>query len=191
MAWGALAGDDAYFREGPAAFDMALADMRPDGSLPLETRRGSRALWYQRHAIASLVAIAEMGAVQGRTSTPASGTDGACTPRSASSSTRSTMPGLVRRYADRGDEDPAAGAEEEPDGPGPGLPRPPRPRPALHGLGRGLRRALPRGATRADDCCGCCATPSPDFRPMLDDYSGGSMSCLFATPERSDATAPP
>ena len=43
----------------------ALGDMRADGSLPLETERGARALWYQRHAIASLVTIAEIAAAQG------------------------------------------------------------------------------------------------------------------------------
>ncbi|HSA82294.1 MAG TPA: alginate lyase family protein [Geminicoccaceae bacterium] len=65
MAWGALRGDDALFRQGIESFLLALAQMRPDGSLPLETRRGSKALWYQRQAVSSLVAIAEMAAVQG------------------------------------------------------------------------------------------------------------------------------
>jgi poly(beta-D-mannuronate) lyase len=37
-----------------------LAGMRPDGSLPLETARGRRALWYQRHALASLVYIGDL-----------------------------------------------------------------------------------------------------------------------------------
>lgn len=66
MAWGALMDDAEAYRRGPEALEMALADMRPDGSLPLETKRGARALWYQRHAIASLVAIAEMAAVHGQ-----------------------------------------------------------------------------------------------------------------------------
>lgn len=47
----------------PRAYDTARAmldDMRYDGSLPRETARGSRALWYQRHAIASLLYIAEL-----------------------------------------------------------------------------------------------------------------------------------
>lgn len=42
-----------------------LAEMRSDGSLPLETARGVRALWYQRHAIASLVYIGELLEPQG------------------------------------------------------------------------------------------------------------------------------
>lgn len=65
MAWGALRGDPLAFRRGIEAYRLAIAQMRDDGSLPRETERGARALWYQRHAIASLVAIAEMAAVQG------------------------------------------------------------------------------------------------------------------------------
>ncbi len=65
MAWGILRGDDEAFRSGIERYLAALEQMRPDGSLPLETARGARALSYQRHAISSLVAIAEMAAVQG------------------------------------------------------------------------------------------------------------------------------
>lgn len=65
MAWGALRGDDELFRKGIESYLLALGQMRPDGSLPPETARGAMALWYQRHALASLVLIAEMAAVQG------------------------------------------------------------------------------------------------------------------------------
>jgi poly(beta-D-mannuronate) lyase len=65
MAWGALRGDDVLFRQGVESFLLALGQMRPDGSLPLETERGAKALWYQRQAVSSLVTIAEMAAVQG------------------------------------------------------------------------------------------------------------------------------
>jgi poly(beta-D-mannuronate) lyase len=65
MAWGAAIGDNALFYAGIDRFRIALEQMRADGSLPLETDRGRRALFYQRHAISSLVAIAEMAAVQG------------------------------------------------------------------------------------------------------------------------------
>jgi len=65
MAWGIVRGQDPLFRTGVARFVAALDQMRPDGSLPLETARGARALHYQRHAIGSLVAIAEMAATQG------------------------------------------------------------------------------------------------------------------------------
>jgi poly(beta-D-mannuronate) lyase len=65
MAYGALTGDDVKFRRGGQAFLGALREMRADGSLPLETARGARALWYQRHALASLVFIAELARAQG------------------------------------------------------------------------------------------------------------------------------
>jgi poly(beta-D-mannuronate) lyase len=65
MAWGIVRGNDDWFRAGIERYFVALDQMRPDGSLPLETARGARALSYQRHAIASLVAIAEMAAAQG------------------------------------------------------------------------------------------------------------------------------
>jgi poly(beta-D-mannuronate) lyase len=181
MAWGALAGDDAYFREGLTAFDMALADMRPDGSLPLETARGSRALWYQRHAIASLVTIAEMAAVQGR-DLYARQDQG----RSLHTAIRFLLdaiadPGLVDRYA---------GGEEEPDGQDLGfLVRRGHGRHymawaeiyAARFPGREESRRLLRLLREAD----------PDFRPMVDDYSGGSTTCMFATPQSSAAAAPP
>ncbi len=65
MAWGALIGDNALFFTGIDRFRLALEQMREDGSLPLETDRGPDALFYQRHAISSLVAMAEIAAVQG------------------------------------------------------------------------------------------------------------------------------
>jgi poly(beta-D-mannuronate) lyase len=65
MAWGALRGNDELFRQGVESYLLALGQMRADGSLPLETGRGARALWYQRQALASLVTIAEMAAAQG------------------------------------------------------------------------------------------------------------------------------
>ncbi len=65
MAWGALMGVDPLFQDGMRALLLALEDMNPDGSLPEEMERGDRALHYQRHAVMSLVAIAEMAAIQG------------------------------------------------------------------------------------------------------------------------------
>ena len=65
MAWGAMVGDNALFFTGIDRFRIALEQMRDDGSLPLETNRGENALFYQRHAISSLVVIAEIAAMQG------------------------------------------------------------------------------------------------------------------------------
>ncbi len=41
MAWGAFTGDNALFFTGIDRFRIALGQMREDGSLPLETDRGS------------------------------------------------------------------------------------------------------------------------------------------------------
>jgi len=60
MAWGALKNNKDLIQQGVNRYNTALKDMRPDGTLPLETRRGSRATWYMRHALTSLVVIAEI-----------------------------------------------------------------------------------------------------------------------------------
>lgn len=65
IAWGALTGDSERFRLGLTGVVDAIAAMRPDGAWPLELARGERALWYQRHALASLTAAAEIAAAQG------------------------------------------------------------------------------------------------------------------------------
>jgi poly(beta-D-mannuronate) lyase len=65
MSYAALTGDNERFRRGIALYVAVLRQMRDDGSLPLETAHGSRALWYQRHAIASLVVMAQIADQQG------------------------------------------------------------------------------------------------------------------------------
>lgn len=63
--WAARDADHARAAKAASVVRGAVEEMRPDGSLPLETARGARALWYQRHAIASLVAIGEALAPMG------------------------------------------------------------------------------------------------------------------------------
>ncbi len=63
--WGALSGDEARLTKAMERVKVALRQMRPDGSLPLETQRGSRALWHQNYALGMLIAIAEVAANQG------------------------------------------------------------------------------------------------------------------------------
>lgn len=65
MAYAAQSGDNDRFRHGIGLYLATLRQMRDDGSLPLETTHGSRALWYQRHAIASLVVMAQIAEMQG------------------------------------------------------------------------------------------------------------------------------
>ena len=120
--------------------------MRPDGSLPLETRRGARALWYQRHAIASLVVIAEIAAdPAASTSTALGRTAAISTLRSASCSTPSSDPA----WSCPTRQSTTTPAPSRPERPGPRLSRPARPRPPLHGLGRDLRSRASPTARRA------------------------------------------
>ena len=69
-AWGVTAAglaldDQGFIDWGRAVYRRALKQIEPDGTLPLETGRGSRALQYHIFAIAPLVAIAETGEVNG------------------------------------------------------------------------------------------------------------------------------
>ena len=175
MAWGIVRGEDRLFRAGVARFVDALDQMRPDGSLPLETARGARALHYQRHAISSLVAIAEMAAAQGydlyRLESENRGSlrraiefllDGSRIRRWSCPTRRRTEPWPVPQLP----------------GPGSGLHGAPWPRPALHGMDRALCREFPESAAsrrlrRLLDEFGA-------DRPLIDEFSGGNMSCFFA-----------
>ncbi|MBZ9793059.1 alginate lyase family protein [Rhizobium sp. 3T7] len=62
MAWGSLTGDQALYQKGLDRFRVILDDARADGSLPLETRRGARALWYMRQSLTSMTVMAEIAA---------------------------------------------------------------------------------------------------------------------------------
>lgn len=58
-AWGALVNDPQMIENATDRLNIALLEqLRPDGSWPLETRRGARALWYTRQSLASLSSIA-------------------------------------------------------------------------------------------------------------------------------------
>lgn len=186
MAWGALVGDDAYFRAGVAAFDLALADMRPDGSLPLETERGARALWYQRHAVASLVTIAELAAAQGH-DLYGRQDDG----RDLHAAVRFLLdaiddPALVRAYA-RTDHKPGVDQDSEEQD---------LTFLARRGHGRHYMAWVEPYAARFPEreesrrLLALLAEADPGFRPMVDDYSGGNASCFFARRTSADPVTP-
>ncbi len=65
MAYGAMWGDSAAFGHGVDQWFITLGDMRRDGSLPIETRRGARALFYTGRTLSGLTSIAEMARTQG------------------------------------------------------------------------------------------------------------------------------
>ncbi len=186
MAWGALRGNDELFRQGVESFLIALSQMRADGSLPLEIARGAKALWYQRHAIASLVTIAEMAAVQGYDLYAIESKGGACTRRSSSSRRRSADPELVLAYA-------AANRK-------PGefhnylvqdltfMVRRGHERHYMAWLEPYRARFPTRAATR--QLVGLLDQYQADPRPMIDEFSGGNMTCFFALPDESVRAVP-
>jgi poly(beta-D-mannuronate) lyase len=180
MAWGALTGDDQAFREGIDAYRQALADMQPDGSLPLETARGARALWYQRHALASLVTIAEMAATQ-RIDLYGEAAAGGRTIHTAVGFLLDAIedPRRVWAYA-QADEKPGSDADyrdQELDF----LVRRGHGRHYMAWAEMYLARFPSRPESRR--LLGLLARADPNFRPMVDDYSGGDATCFFARPE--------
>ncbi|MCB9982177.1 MAG: alginate lyase family protein [Rhodospirillales bacterium] len=65
MLWGGYIGDKRLYKKGVERFEAALADMQADGALPLEDRRGARALWYLRQSLADFTLMAEVGRNKG------------------------------------------------------------------------------------------------------------------------------
>ncbi len=63
-AWGVFINDDVLYNKGVERFKIALSQMDKNGVLSLETRRGSRALWYIRQSLADLTAIAESARIK-------------------------------------------------------------------------------------------------------------------------------
>lgn len=58
--WGEVTGDEQLYAKGKERFLLALAQMTEEGALPLESRRGARALWYTRQSLANLSMIATL-----------------------------------------------------------------------------------------------------------------------------------
>lgn len=57
-AWGAVTNRQELLAKARGRLDTALLQqMRADGSFPLESRRGSRAIWYHRQSLAGLTVI--------------------------------------------------------------------------------------------------------------------------------------
>lgn len=65
MALGVLIDDEALIQQGIARYKEALGNATDEGELPMETRRGARAVSYLRHALTSLTAIASMDQERG------------------------------------------------------------------------------------------------------------------------------
>ena len=65
MELGILISDDKTFRKAFKNFEAAIKYSRKDGSLPIETRRGGRAMFYQGRAMTALTTIAIIAENQG------------------------------------------------------------------------------------------------------------------------------
>ncbi len=65
MSYGAWVGNSRSFRIGLEQWDITIGSMREDGSLPIETRRGARALFYHGRTLAALIQLAERANLQG------------------------------------------------------------------------------------------------------------------------------
>ena len=57
MMLGILTGNDKTFRKAFKNYEAAIKYSRKDGSLPIETRRGGRAMFYEGRAINKLTVI--------------------------------------------------------------------------------------------------------------------------------------
>jgi len=60
-AIGAAANNQSDFNWAMATYDNGVNQIRPDGTLPMEMARGSKALHYHLYALAPLVLLAEFG----------------------------------------------------------------------------------------------------------------------------------
>ena len=178
MAWGALANDERRFQAGIAAYRDALAAMRPDGSFPLETARGARALWYQRHSIASLVVIAEIGANQGLDlyGLQDEGRDLHGAIRFLLDAIE--QPELVLPYAAANTNSGTERAADDQDLSF--LEERGHDRHYMAWVEIYVARFPERPEARR--LLALLAERDPDFRPMIDDYSGGATTCFFARP---------
>ncbi len=57
MAWGAYTGDKELYNIGISGLYKLISSAKPNGELPLESRRGARATWYIRHVLSSIAVI--------------------------------------------------------------------------------------------------------------------------------------
>ena len=65
MQLGILLNEDKIFRTAFRNYEAAIKYQRKDGSMPIETRRGGRAMFYQGRAMTALTAIAIIAENQG------------------------------------------------------------------------------------------------------------------------------
>jgi poly(beta-D-mannuronate) lyase len=65
MATAVATGDNALLKSAAGIYQKGIVDIEDDGSLPMEMRRGQRALHYHNFALAPLVLMAEVARING------------------------------------------------------------------------------------------------------------------------------
>ncbi len=187
MAWGTLTGDPDLVETAVAVYRRAIADMRADGSFPLETMRGARALWYQRHAVASLVVIAEMAAVQGIDLYGYRVGERDLHRAVTFLLDAVERPERVWRYAEANiNPGPVRDYRRQDLG---FLARRPHGRHYMAWAEIYMARFPEREESRR--LAALLAETQSDFRPMIDEYAGGNTSCFFYTPPTATGAAGP
>jgi len=177
-AWGALVGEPALLRRAIDVYRRTLLDMRPDGSLPLETARGARALWYQRHAITSLVVIDTIARLQGLDPTA-----GLPAGRDLHRAVRFLLDALddPRRVWPYARENFRPGPQRNPYVQDLGFLRR-RPTGRHYMAWVEIYRARFPDRPETARLAATLAAHDPDYRPMIDEYGGGHLTCFFADP---------
>ena len=99
-AWGVAAGRPELLEKARARLVTALTEqLRPDGSFPLEARRGARATWYHRQSLASLSVIVRALRLAGEDPLAGPGPSDAWDRATLFLTDSVRSPRIVRRYA--------------------------------------------------------------------------------------------
>lgn len=182
--WAVKTNDARSYDRAVHTVQAALDGMRVDGSLPLETARGARALWYQRHAIASLVYIGEILAERGYD---------IWQPRGDGHTLHDAVTFLAAAVRDPAKVDQYAGENRNPK---PGSDPSRQDLGFLEPRGNGrhymawveyYRNRFPDRAAKAglDELI----RPSLEMaRPLIDELAGGNTTCKFSSARRKNGT---
>jgi poly(beta-D-mannuronate) lyase len=178
MTWGSVIQDRDLFARGIARFEAAMDQARADGSLPLETRRGARAIWYSNLAVgelAMMLQVAELNGADLRRDLSGGGAfDGVLGYLASVLAT----PQLILPYAvENHSPGPAASYRSQDLG-----------FTTTRGHGRHYMAWAESAAIQALDAPAAAlirayaGTRLVGLRPLIDDYAGGNTTCFYWRP---------
>ena len=179
MAWGSIARDQALLDKGLGRYAIALGQARPDGSLPLETRRGARAMWYTNVSLGELTSMAEIAGASGAALYPTA-VDGGMTHATMLGFLLDVLetPGRILPYA----------AENVVPGPTDDYRSQDLGFTVTRGHGRhymawteALLATAPDSAP-ARRMADYFTAELADLRPLIDEYAGGNATCFWMQP---------